>query len=303
MLEQSFSHITGIGLQTESKLWSENIADWSSFKKKAKDIKLSEKKIDYINNELLESAKHLKANNPNYFSKGLQTNQHWRLFKEFKSSTAYIDIETTGLYPGLAIITTIAIYDGTQIKYYVNGKNLDDFKTDIFKYKLLVTYNGKCFDVPFIEEFFDIKLDHSHIDLRFVLFSLGYSGGLKGCEKQLGLSRNELEGVDGLFAIYLWEEYIKNKNQLALETLLAYNIEDVVNLEILMHKAYNLKLRDTPFENNLKISIPDRPNIPFEPDLKTIDKIKNNFYVTYDEYFTAESETTIWGWFKKNFLQ
>lgn len=302
MLEQSFSHITGIGLQTESKLWSENIADWSSFKN-AKDIKLSEKKIAYINNELLESTKHLKANNPNYFSAGLQTNQHWRLFKEFKTSIAYIDIETTGLYAGLAIITTIAIYDGSQIKYYVNGKNLDDFKTDIFKYKLLVTYNGKCFDVPFIEEFFNITLDHSHIDLRYVLHNLGYSGGLKSCEKQLGISRNDLEGVDGLFAIYLWNDYIENNNKAALDTLLAYNIEDVVNLEYLMHKAYNLKLLATPFEKELKMSIPDRPNIPFEPDLKTIDKIKNSFYSAYDDYMNIESEPTIWGWFKKNFLE
>jgi uncharacterized protein YprB with RNaseH-like and TPR domain len=27
----------------------------------------------------------------------------------------------------------------------------DDFKSDITRYGLIVTYNGKCFDIPFIE--------------------------------------------------------------------------------------------------------------------------------------------------------
>ncbi len=277
MLEQSFSHIKGIGSKTEIQLWSSNIHDWPSLKN-TKNFPLSHRKYDYLKKEIIKSEKHLKSNNPNYFSNGLTSSQHWRLFKNFKSTTAYLDIETTGLYASSAIITTIAIYDGEKIKYYVNGENLNDFKEDIFEYNLLVTYNGKCFDIPFIEKFFNISLDHSHIDLRYVLHSLGYSGGLKGCEKQFGISRNDLEGVDGFFAIYLWEEFVQNKNQKALDTLLAYNIEDVVNLEYLMHKVYNLKISETPFEEKLKMNIPDRPSLPFTPDLITIQKIKNRFY-------------------------
>ena len=186
------------------------------------------------------------------------------------------------MYASSAIITTIAIYDGEEIKYYINGENLNDFKNDIFQYNLLITYNGKCFDIPFIEEFFNISINHSHIDLRYVLHSLGYSGGLKGCEKQFGISRNELEGIDGFFAIYLWDEYVRNNNQKALDTLLAYNIEDVVNLEYLMHKSYNLKLVETPFEEKLKMDIPNRPTTPFAPDHKTINKIKHRFYEPFN---------------------
>src|SRR6185503_9998921 len=115
----------------------------------------------------------------------LPTNQHWRLASDFRRSIAYLDIETTGLGYG-DMITTIAIYDGSNILHYINGQNLSDFKRDIQAYNLLVTYNGKCFDVPFIERFFNIRLDHAHIDLRYVLKSLGYTGGLKACERQLG---------------------------------------------------------------------------------------------------------------------
>jgi uncharacterized protein YprB with RNaseH-like and TPR domain len=52
-------------------------------------------------------------------------------------------------------------------------------------------YNGKTFDVPFIEKYFGIRMNHAHIDLRYVLKSLGYAGGLKRCEKALGLDRGE----------------------------------------------------------------------------------------------------------------
>ena len=63
--------------------------------------------------------------------------QHWRLFSSFRESTAYLDIETTGLDPWRDEITTIALYDGKSIYCYINGRNLDDFPKDIRKYKVL----------------------------------------------------------------------------------------------------------------------------------------------------------------------
>ena len=143
----------------------------------------------------------------------------------------------------------------------------------------LVTYNGKCFDVPFIEWSFKTRLNQIHIDLRYVLKSLGYSGGLKGCEYQLGVDRGELQGVDGFFAVLLWEEYLKTRDRKVLETLLAYNIEDVVNLEQLMVIAYNLKLRDTPFETSHRLEMPVRPKIPMQADRGVIDRVKRSFCI------------------------
>lgn len=43
----------------------------------------------------------------------------------------------------------------------------------------------------------------------------------------------------GFFAVLLWQEFQQTGNIKALETLLVYNIEDVVNLETLMVLAYN----------------------------------------------------------------
>ena len=170
-------------------------------------------------------------------------------------------------------MTTVAVYDGTSIFTYVQGQNLSKFEEDIQKFKVLVTYNGKCFDVPFLERYFGTKLNQGHIDLRYVLKSLGYTGGLKGCEKKAGIDRGDLEGVDGYFAVLLWNEYQRNKNPKALETLLAYNIQDVANLEYLMVLSYNLKLKETPFVQSHQITFPKQPEIPFKADKRIIEGI------------------------------
>ena len=117
-------------------------------------------------------------------------------------------------------------------------------------------------------------MNQVHIDLRYVLKSLGYAGGLKGCEKKACIDRGDLEGVDGYFAVYLWNEYQRNKNHKALETLLAYNVQDVVNLETLMFLSYNLKLKETPFNESHQLDLPSSPENPFKADLETIDRIK-----------------------------
>jgi uncharacterized protein YprB with RNaseH-like and TPR domain len=188
----------------------------------------------------------------------------------------YLDIETTGLDRYFNDITTIALFDGNEIKTYVQGQNLEDFIEDIQKYKVIVTYNGKSFDVPFLEQYFNIRLDHAQIDLRYVLYSLGFSGGLKGCERQVGMDRGDLTDIDGFFAVLLWDEYQRTGDQKALETLLAYNIQDTINLENLMVTVYNMKLKDTPFYDTHFIEDPTLPVNLFRADLATVDKIKNS---------------------------
>jgi uncharacterized protein YprB with RNaseH-like and TPR domain len=174
-------------------------------------------------------------------------------------------------------ITTISVYDGNDIYCYVRGRNLADFRHDIQRYKLLVTYNGKCFDLPVIEHSFDLELTAAHIDLRYTLNSLGYLGGLKKCEKQFGIDRGKLDGVDGYYAILLWEDYVRNRNERALETLLAYNIQDVVNLETLMVGAYNMKLKGTPFAHTHQQSQPTVPEPAYRAHSGTIRNIRANF--------------------------
>ncbi len=279
MLTNTFSHIPGIGTKTEKALWDLGITDWRTLNDlPAGDLPPSiAGKMGIIRTSLAESARNLdKA--PLYFQSRLSSADLWRLYPEYRSGAAYLDIESTGLDFDESRITTIALYDGKKIHHFVNGMNLDDFPACIERYPLLVTFNGKTFDIPFIERFFGINLSGKvHIDLRYILSSLGFRGGLKRCEKALGIDRGEVDGLDGLFAVRLWEDYKRNANPLALETLLAYNIEDVVNLEILMIIAYNLKIKGTPFESMRQLSLPTPPSLPFRPDRETVERIRNGF--------------------------
>lgn len=272
MLTNTFSHIQGIGLKTEQRFWQAGITNWQAFFAPL-PLNFSAAKLDFIQTQLQLSQKNFDGN-PSYFTRLLAVNQHWRLFPHYRPRTLYLDIESTGLGDHNDHITTIATYDGRSISCYVHGDNLHDFITDVAKYDVLVTYNGKCFDIPFIEQYFGVRLDQAHIDLRYVLHKLGYRGGLKGCEKQLGLDRGELDGVDGYFAVLLWQEYQENGDPKVLETLLAYNIEDAVNLEVLMVEAYNLNLKDTPFLASHKLLYPLRPPLPYSADAKVVDRVK-----------------------------
>jgi len=275
VLTNSFIHIQGIGAITEQRLWESGIRDWDSLNGNV-PVQVSPGRRHFLLKGIDESKKHLANHNPSYFSKLLPSNQSWRLFPEFRGSIAYLDIETTGLDRYFNAITSIALYDGKSISTYVQGQNLDAFIEDIQRYKVIVSYNGKSFDIPFLEHYFNIRLDQAQIDLRYVLSSLGFRGGLKRCERQLGMDRGNLSDIDGFFAVLLWDEYQKTGDQKTLDTLLAYNIQDTINLENLLVTAYNLKLKDTPFHDTHLIQDTRPPVNPYRVDLKTVDRVKNS---------------------------
>lgn len=274
MLQNTFLHIPGIGVKTEQRLWETGIISWNLCATIG-GSGFSPKKMETMAKCLRESKNQMVSLNVAYFADRLPASHHWRFFPEFRDVTAYIDIETTGLSRWGESITTIALYDGKSIFHYVNGRNLDDFPGDIQRYKVIVTYNGKNFDVPFIQKAFGIELNQAHIDLRYTLAGLGYTGGLKSCENQMGFYRGDLADIDGFFAVLLWLDYRNNGNEKALETLLAYNIQDVLTLENLMVMAYNLNIKNTPFCSNL-LPEPDVANSPFRADMETVRRIRSS---------------------------
>jgi len=82
------------------------------------------------------------------------------------------------------------------------------------------------------------------------------------------------KNVDGYAAVLLWREYSRRGSVDALETLLAYNMEDTVNLEELARRAYNQMVRLTPFGDNLLPLPPKRPPIPFQPSRRCLEKVR-----------------------------
>lgn len=280
MLSHTFCHIPRVSPKVEQRLWAEGLHTWEEVQS-ASSLPVTRVSLETVQRHVEDSVLHLQKENPRYFSDRLPSNLHWRLFPEFRRSIAYLDIETTGLSGAFDRITTIALYDGVTIRHYIQGQNLGEFKRDIAQYKLLVTYNGKCFDVPFLRQSLGVPLEQAHIDLRYVLFRLGFRGGLKGCEKQMGIDRHELDGVDGFMAVCLWSEYKNRQNARALDTLLAYNIADVLNLETLLVMAYNLMIKETPFEKARWLPMPKPPANPFNADAETIRRLMREMHWHY----------------------
>ena len=235
MIQNSFIHIPGIGKATEKKLWDQGISDWSLFEKayeKGEKLPHARRVLSAIET----SRAHLEKGDLAYFGSLFPASEAWRLYPGNENRTCYLDIETTG-DGSFCDITTIALFDGRRVQTFVRGENLDRFKEAIRAFDAVVTYNGKSFDVPVIQREMHLAMGMAHIDLRYVLGHLGIKGGLKKCEKTLGLDRNELEGLDGYAAVLMWRAYKIKKDPKYLETLLAYNVADTINLAPLLHEA------------------------------------------------------------------
>lgn len=267
MLNRCFVHLPGIGRSMAQRLYAAGISSWDDALRHPALPFTPALRAEFLRG-LNESHRRLQAGDALWFSERLAAAEQWRLFPHFKGSAAYVDIETSGLAWPRAQITTIALYDGENLKVYVNGRNLEDFLSDIREYRLLVTWNGRMFDVPFINRAMGAELKMAHLDLFPVFRAMGIKGGLKKVEKQLGLEREELDGVDGYTAVQLWREYTRRREPKALETLLAYNAEDVFSLEYLSH--YACAEHGFPVGGSL-----EKPENPFKADPDLVTRLAN----------------------------
>jgi uncharacterized protein len=152
---------------------------------------------------------------------------------------AYLDIETTGLTFSASEITVVGIYlcRGKEAEFIqLVGRDIsaDGILETLEGIHTLYTYNGSRFDLPFIHSQYRINLAElfRHRDLMYDCWGKKLYGGLKGVERQLGLKR-KLPEMNGYQAVRLWWKYVDSFDLDALNTLLEYNKEDVINLKTL----------------------------------------------------------------------
>jgi hypothetical protein len=155
---------------------------------------------------------------------------------------AYLDIETIGLSKTYAELTVVgvALVKGPQSR--IDQLVAPDISVDSLLALLhgadeIYTYNGSRFDLPFIKAQLDIDLKQhfKHTDLMYACWKQNLKGGLKVVEQRLGMPR-KLKGITGYIAVHLWWQYVNDHSLDALKTLLEYNKEDVLNLEILRRR-------------------------------------------------------------------
>lgn len=157
-------------------------------------------------------------------------------------SDAYLDIETTGLSSFRDEITVIGIYlvhESANALVQLIGSDVTN--TNLLRALRYVgtiyTYNGSRFDLPFINSSLgvDLKERFHHRDLMHLCWRNRLFGGFKAVERQLGIGRR-LRGIGGAEAVELWWRYKLDHDKTALDLLLQYNKEDVVNLMTLRRR-------------------------------------------------------------------
>jgi len=254
LLRNSFIHIPGVGPSTERWLWEQGLHTWRDCLTREASRLCGYQMASTLREYARESEISLRNGNAAYFDRLLPKSETWRMYSDFRDSAVFVDVEMTGT-PGQREITVIGLFDGRRVKSFVKGKNLPDFRNEIKKYVLLVTYNGSQTDVPMLcSAFGNIFARMAHIDLQYPLQRLGYVGGLKTIQEQLGFRRDGwLSSLDGRSAVWLWEEYQKG-NKHALSTLLRYNLEDAVVLQSLAEAVYN--------ESSSNLPVPVRKLVP-----------------------------------------
>ena len=280
-LFNSFTFVKGIGVRTETTLNELGINCWDDVIKKQCPELFPKQKWHTLWNGVNSALEALKIRDVSQLTSIIPKIQHWKMIPNFIDRIAYLDIETTGLSPRYSHITTIAVYDGTRVHDFVRGENLNEFPMFISKFPAITTFYGKAFDIPFIKKEMGVKFNQIHFDVCFLLKRLKIKGGLKRIEKRFGISRGDLEDLDGYSAVLLWKKFKKSKKKEYLETLLAYNNEDVINLEFLLYQAYNLLIKkEHIFTPPLEFPKKEIKN-PFLANKRIVDEIvgrRSNLY-------------------------
>lgn len=232
MLETTYIHITGVGRRTERAIHKKRLVDWRSFLKAPPAINPHKKRL--ILESLPESLEALERGDITYFSRRLPPGEHWRLLDAFRSRAVFLDIETCSPLARPDSLTVVGICDERGYRAFVAGVDMHALPQALQRYDIFVTYNGKCFDIPFLIScglgFLRSKIV---VDLMHLCHRFGIRGGLKGAEQALGIRRpQEVAGMNGYDAVVLWRRHLAGSKD-ALPLLLTYNRCDTCNLAAL----------------------------------------------------------------------
>ncbi len=272
-LFHSFTFIKGIGIRTEGALNELGVHCWDDIIKRQRPELFPKQKWDSLLSGVNSALEALKILDVSQLTSLIPKVEHWKMIPTFIGRIAYLDIETTGLSHHYSHITTIAVYDGKKVHDFIRGENLDEFPGFIAKFPAIATFYGKSFDIPFIKHEMRIEFHQIHFDVCFLLRRLKIKGGLKRIKRRFGISRGGLDALDGYMAVLLWKRFEKTQEREYLETLLAYNNEDVINLEFPLNKAYNLLIEKEPvFIPSLDLPKKEVKN-PFIANKRVIDEI------------------------------
>lgn len=285
MLRRTFQLIPGVGPWREKDLWARGIQTWDDFP--GNGSVLGQKLDEGGRRRLALAREALERRDLKGLAAMVPPREHWRLYPEFARDAVYFDIETDGARE--QVPTVVALFDDAGLRVFIHGRNMDELPEAMAERRLWVTFNGSCFDVPVLRQYFGKRfpVPDAHIDLRFVCRRLGMGGGLKEIEDKLGLGRPpHMKGVNGWDAVLLWRAYLARGDVEALRFLVEYNLYDSFQLRSLMDKAYNQALDGLNLDSEPRVPVFERGELlydvsrlilelgPTERDLRVLERVR-----------------------------
>jgi hypothetical protein len=255
-IENSFVPASGVGAKRERSLWESGILTWEEFDPAR--APLGEKTGERVESFVAEALERLDDGDVRYFGERFPSGETWRFYENFREDALFFDIETTGLDSSRENVTTVSFTQGGETTTLVRGEDLTAaaLREQFRDAPLVVSFNGKQFDVPFLEDNFELSVDAPHLDLMYSCRRIDLTGGLKSIEKQIGIDRDRPD-LSGRDAVRLWYQYERDGDDDALDTLVSYNRDDTENLQNLADVVAR-RLHD----DSLGAVVDESPGIP-----------------------------------------
>ena len=173
-----------------------------------------------------------------------------------RQNLLYMDLETTGLGPkALIFMAGIGFWQGSEfvVQHLVIDEGDDEvallqaFAEILADYDVLVTFNGKRFDVPLLQKRYehhdlpDPFGDEFHLDLLPVarrLFPGLNRYKLTSLEEQL-LDFQRVDDVPGREIPPLWWKFQKTRNPALMARVVEHNRYDIISMAALVATAIN----------------------------------------------------------------
>jgi len=234
ILRASHILLPGVGPLSERRLWERGVLSLDEFMGERRLAGFSELRKRALDREAARTLALLEEGSAGELACRLPHREAWRLFERFAAEAAFLDIETDGL-SRLSAVTVVGVFRPQKgFTALVRGAGLSAaaLTEALAGARLLVTFNGASFDLPFVRAAFPAaRLPRAHLDLLSCARRLGWRGGLKAIERDLGVLRDlETRVLAGRDAVRLWHAHQRSGSTNALRLLVSYNRADCENL-------------------------------------------------------------------------
>ncbi len=235
----------------------------------------------------------------------------------------FLDTETTGLDRGAntyAFLTGVLYFENNNWvlkQFFIESPENETLLMKLLSellsnFKILVSYNGKCYDIPLLDNRFKFhKNDYSIRDLEFLdLLHLSrrfWKTSLQGCKLQnietliFNYIRDYSNDIPGELIPKAYFDYLTSRNAEEISNVFYHNEEDLYSLTKILEVCTNLDFMDFDYLEKFKIdnfSVAkflvdiglESSSLPLLKELANTDKVSENILLLLTKLLKKEND-------------